>query len=315
MRACAALRQGGKPAMAAGCHARQQKGAGWLAACPGAETLGFMPAAGGVHPGQVERQRGGAAGGGQGAGQRPVLHGAGLGLGAAGLGGGAVQLSAAQDAKSCMPPAAPLLLSLLLATTHSMRALPSCLPVQIDTSDVGGATPYVVQQYTAGDSCELTGRPREAEVRFTCGSSPDTLMVSVREPSSCTYTVTIATPRLCKHPAFQQQPPPAALIQCHALPEEGGGTEAVGVGSCAAADSGQEHGSCAADASVPAAADAAGAAAAQAAASGKEESGAAAGEDDGEHANVEDESEEDEYADAEDEAAGPAAADDDDPYL
>ncbi|PRW57259.1 OS-9-like protein [Chlorella sorokiniana] len=191
--------------------------------------------------------------------------------------------------------------------------------VQIDTSDVAGATPYVAQQYTAGDSCELTGRPREAEVRFTCGTGGDTLLVSVREPSSCTYIFTIATPRLCKHPAFQQQPPPAALIQCHALPEEGGGAEAAGSGSCAADDSGAaEQGSCAADAGVPAAADAAGAAAAPAAdgsqpAAPRKQAVAAASEEEDEYADVEEEAEEDEYADAEEEVEGVAASADDDP--
>lgn len=192
------------------------------------------------------------------------------------------------------------------------------MPAQIDTSDVAGATPYVAQQYTGGDSCELTGRPREAEVRFTCGTSSDTLLVSVQEPSSCTYTLTIATPRLCKHPAFQQQPPPAALIQCHALPEEGGGVEA-GAGSCAVADSGAEHGSCATDASVPAAADVGGGAASPAAgtaqpAAAPEEAAEAADEEE-EYADAEEEAEdEDEYADGEEEPAG-AEADDDDPYL
>lgn len=311
------MRQGGKSAVAAGWHARLRKSACWLLA-PGHKLLASCLL-------QVEYILGKWSGSEEA--QQEVDR---------------VQVSAVCDhehgwvgaqcscdgARCCcllsrMPrPACGLLAPSCFRyfwppTTHSMRPLPSCLPVQIDTSDVGGATPYVAQQYTAGDSCELTGRPREAEVRFTCGSSPDTLMVSVREPSSCTYTVTIATPRLCKHPAFQQQPPPATLIQCHALPEEGGGTEAAGAGSCAAADSSVEHGSCAADASVPAAADAAGGAASQPAASGKQESEAAAVEDGGEHADVEEEPEEDEYADAEDEAAGPAAADDDpsDPYL
>lgn len=188
---------------------------------------------------------------------------------------------------------------------------------QIDTSDVAGATPYVAQQYTGGDSCELTGRPREAEVRFTCGTGSDTLLVSVQEPSSCTYTLTITTPRLCKHPAFQQQQPPAALIQCHVLPEEGGGAEA-GAGSCAAADSGPEHGSCAAGASVPVAADAVGDAASPAAGTAQPaatQEHAAAAADAEEEVEDEDEAEdEDIYADGEEEPAG-AEADDDDPYL
>jgi len=139
--------------------------------------------------------------------------------------------------------------------------------------------------------------------------------VSVQEPSSCTYTLTIATPRLCKHPAFQQQPPPAALIQCHALPEEGGGVEA-GAGSCAVADSGAEHGSCATDASVPAAADVGGGAASPAAGTAQPaaapEEAAEAADEEGEYADAEEEAEdEDEYAGGGEAPAG-AGADDGD---
>lgn len=203
-----------------------------------------------------------------------------------------------------------------------MVPTPPALPPaqQIDTSDVAGATPYIAQQYTGGDACELTGRPREAEVRFTCGTAADTLLVSVREPASCTYTLTIATPRLCKHPAFQQQPPAAALIQCHALPVEGGGVEAAGAGSCAAASDSGERGSCAAVAGEPAAAGAAGKAAAPAPdrrPSAAKQAAAAASDEEEEYADVEEEGEEeegDEYADADEgEAAATAAGDDDDP--
>lgn len=112
---------------------------------------------------------------------------------------------------------------------------------------MSGATPYVAHRYSGGDACELTGQARSVEVRFTCGhGAADTLLTSVREPASCTYVVTIATPRLCKHPGFQAAPREPALIQCHMVPEEeaaaaqcggggGGGEEAATAAAAAAA--------------------------------------------------------------------------------
>jgi hypothetical protein len=111
------------------------------------------------------------------------------------------------------------------------------LGLQVDPSDVIGSGRYVAQQYVGGEACELTGQPRHAEARFTCGTGGDTLLASVKELASCSYVVTITTPRLCKHPAFQQQPEPAALIQCHPVPEAEAAAAAA-PGSCAAGAAG-----------------------------------------------------------------------------
>jgi hypothetical protein len=119
------------------------------------------------------------------------------------------------------------------------------LGLQVDPSDVTGSGRYVAQQYVGGEACELTGQLRHAEVRFTCGAGGDTLLASVKELASCSYVVTITSPRLCKHPAFQQQHEPAALIQCHPVPEAEAAAAAA-AGSCAAGAAG----SCAAGADV-----------------------------------------------------------------
>jgi len=85
---------------------------------------------------------------------------------------------------------------------------------------------YHSQTYGNGSKCDLNGRPREAEVRFLCdegaGMSGD-YIDRVDEPLSCSYVLTIRTPRLCPHPLLR--PPPSAAPQailCHPAlqPEE-----------------------------------------------------------------------------------------------
>ncbi|XP_057557585.1 protein OS-9 isoform X2 [Hippopotamus amphibius kiboko] len=78
---------------------------------------------------------------------------------------------------------------------------------------------YHSQSYGNGSKCDLNGRPREAEVRFLCdegaGISGD-YIDRVDEPLSCSYVLTIRTPRLCPHPLLR--PPPSAAPQailCH----------------------------------------------------------------------------------------------------
>lgn len=69
--------------------------------------------------------------------------------------------------------------------------------------------PYVVFVYTDGTACEAesdTGglpetRPREAEVRVVC--SPDSQWyMTVAEPSTCRYLITLFAPPLCELPGF-----------------------------------------------------------------------------------------------------------------
>ncbi|XP_004481335.3 protein OS-9 isoform X2 [Dasypus novemcinctus] len=85
---------------------------------------------------------------------------------------------------------------------------------------------YHSQTYGNGSKCDLNGRPREAEVRFLCdegASISGDYIDRVDEPLSCSYVLTIRTPRLCPHPLLR--PPPSAAPQailCHPAlqPEE-----------------------------------------------------------------------------------------------
>jgi hypothetical protein len=79
-----------------------------------------------------------------------------------------------------------------------------------------------------------------------CGSGTGTarhsehVVASVTEPASCSYVITISTPRLCKHPAFRKEPPPVDAIKCIPRPKPGeaGGGEQAGEQAGDAAASG-----------------------------------------------------------------------------
>jgi protein OS-9 len=126
--------------------------------------------------------------------------------------------------------------------------------VLVDASEVGGAVKYVRQLYSGGEKCSLTGEERSVEVRYACAAAGQTRITSLREPRSCAYVLTVATPRLCKHPAFQSEPPVVVAIGCYAqgaagAAEGGGGGERAACaagkdfegGACAAAGGGSEE--------------------------------------------------------------------------
>ncbi|XP_070535964.1 protein OS-9-like [Ptychodera flava] len=65
---------------------------------------------------------------------------------------------------------------------------------------------YHSQLYKNGSVCDITGKQREAEVRFLCSEDTEDTISRVDEPSSCTYLLTIHTNRLCKHPHLRLPP-------------------------------------------------------------------------------------------------------------
>ncbi|XP_065515689.1 protein OS-9 isoform X3 [Lathamus discolor] len=70
---------------------------------------------------------------------------------------------------------------------------------------------YHSQSYVNGSRCDLTGRAREAEVRFLCEEGAGDHLARVDEPQSCSYVLTVHTPRICHHPLLR--PSPAAAPQ------------------------------------------------------------------------------------------------------
>jgi len=84
------------------------------------------------------------------------------------------------------------------------------------------------QLFANGTLCELTGAARSAEVRYVCategmqgiggGGEPVLLssyIDSVKEPSTCMYVITFATPQLCESTAFRPAEEDVARINCH----------------------------------------------------------------------------------------------------
>ncbi|XP_074836137.1 protein OS-9 isoform X2 [Carettochelys insculpta] len=75
---------------------------------------------------------------------------------------------------------------------------------------------YHSQTYGNGSRCDLSGRPREAEVRFLCEEGSGDYIARVDEPQSCSYVLTVHTTRICHHPFLR--PPSTATpqaIRCH----------------------------------------------------------------------------------------------------
>ena len=57
---------------------------------------------------------------------------------------------------------------------------------------------YHSQFYKNGTECDLTGHLRSTEVRFECDpSAGHDAIVSIEEPQSCEYVLTVATIRVC----------------------------------------------------------------------------------------------------------------------
>ncbi|NXK56945.1 OS9 protein, partial [Chauna torquata] len=70
---------------------------------------------------------------------------------------------------------------------------------------------YHSQSYVNGSRCDLTGRAREAEVRFLCEEGAGDYIARVDEPQSCSYVLTVHTTRICHHPFLR--PPASAAPQ------------------------------------------------------------------------------------------------------
>ena len=85
---------------------------------------------------------------------------------------------------------------------------------------------YHAHVFANGTACDLTGEPRSTEVRFVCApeagaaqagvATPAHFIESVKEPVTCHYVLTLATPLLCAHAAFRVEEAPVAHIRCRA---------------------------------------------------------------------------------------------------
>ena len=95
---------------------------------------------------------------------------------------------------------------------------------------VAFARSFHAHVFKNGTPCDLTGGARTTEVRFVCAPEagaastaalpqpsealPLHYIESVKEPTTCHYVLTFATPLMCKHAAFRVEEAPVSHIRC-----------------------------------------------------------------------------------------------------
>ncbi|BEJ14716.1 hypothetical protein CspHIS471_0404830 [Cutaneotrichosporon sp. HIS471] len=65
------------------------------------------------------------------------------------------------------------------------------------------ASRYLVQRWTGGTRCDLTGKPREIEVQVYCSMTGTDMIYMVNEVAICQYVMVIHSPHLCSLPGFR----------------------------------------------------------------------------------------------------------------
>jgi protein OS-9 len=73
---------------------------------------------------------------------------------------------------------------------------------------------YYSETYTGGTPCDVRELRRQSEIRFRCSEGDVSLIVDLKEPSTCQYLIDIETPLLCKHPKYRKKIDVAFPIRC-----------------------------------------------------------------------------------------------------
>ncbi|XP_042896237.1 protein OS-9 isoform X2 [Parasteatoda tepidariorum] len=63
--------------------------------------------------------------------------------------------------------------------------------------------PHHAQSYVNGTKCDLTGLPRNTEVKIFCEEDSLDYINWITEPETCNYVITVHTSLLCSHPLFK----------------------------------------------------------------------------------------------------------------
>ncbi|KAJ9113900.1 hypothetical protein QFC19_000094 [Naganishia cerealis] len=61
---------------------------------------------------------------------------------------------------------------------------------------------YLVQKWSGGTICDMTGRPRRIEIQFHCRMGGVDEISSIKEIATCQYLLTVHSPHLCSLPGF-----------------------------------------------------------------------------------------------------------------
>jgi protein OS-9 len=100
-------------------------------------------------------------------------------------------------------------------------------PKSVFDPSQGSEQKYYSITYKEGTICDLTKEPRTTEIQFIC--SPQhrvSTILSIKEPSSCHYVVSVATSLLCKHPDYRPEEVVSNAILCTEILEDGKSEEA-----------------------------------------------------------------------------------------
>jgi len=78
---------------------------------------------------------------------------------------------------------------------------------------------YQPQWYNNGSKCDLTGKPRQTELRFVCNEAATQQFIGdIFEPQSCEYTIVVHTSRICSVPWLRPVADPTPLpIVCNPM--------------------------------------------------------------------------------------------------
>eukprot|EP01135_Chromosphaera_perkinsii_P001077 Nk52_evm27s158 gene=Nk52_evmTU27s158 len=86
--------------------------------------------------------------------------------------------------------------------------------------------PFYVERFVDGTVCDLTGNPREVDVRYICNEAYDkkgsSYILNFKEQSTCKYLVVVETGIVCKHPILRSavKEPNTHTILCKAAAGE-----------------------------------------------------------------------------------------------
>jgi len=83
------------------------------------------------------------------------------------------------------------------------------------------ATAFHVHHFTKGTECDIGSLDtRKTEVQFLCAEDGLNAVLSIKEPTTCSYNLQFATPLLCSHEAFVTKEKNVSPIKCYAYKEE-----------------------------------------------------------------------------------------------
>jgi len=90
-------------------------------------------------------------------------------------------------------------------------------------SETANKRAYFKMRYGNGTLCDKTGKPREVEVRLSCGPGEGLQISLIEEVSTCAYVFHVRTDRLCRHPAFEAEraKETSLPVKCEPLGEDG----------------------------------------------------------------------------------------------